>query len=357
MDIERVNHIIETAIIGLQTEEIELLWERFAVPSPMQVAKKTGMALTVSPDDAMAGVDRAMAVLVHGRGKLTDPKRTPSSKEVVGALNELIEIVKWMPAKDRKEVMSRLRDWQKLARDHAKRMQQAAYSYRVGDVGTNDIGPARNIRDNLTDAIAIIAKYKGGGFMKKAGKTAAAKRKEQAAKEARAERSKKVADLQRIAQQSRADIIKGSRGQFPDKTVGTFVKILEAYLWKAVRDSKGSYSPLTKDAFWKRLMTVKRAAKADWNSEDKRDLRDLLKHVQRVFGTTKGIYSMAKELHTAENALLAFERTLERTIKTGDYPIVPHDLQLKLKKPDKRQRTMAFEHLRILKQSLAEHVW
>jgi len=44
MDIQRVNHVIEQAIMALQAEEVEALFE-FSVPTPVEVAKRTGMKL------------------------------------------------------------------------------------------------------------------------------------------------------------------------------------------------------------------------------------------------------------------------------------------------------------------------
>lgn len=46
MDIQRVNVVLERAILGLQEGEAEHLWE-FTVPSPMDVARRTGMPLPV----------------------------------------------------------------------------------------------------------------------------------------------------------------------------------------------------------------------------------------------------------------------------------------------------------------------
>ena len=48
MDIQRVNSVIERAILNLQVEETEALFE-FSVPTPAAVAKRTGMKLPRKP--------------------------------------------------------------------------------------------------------------------------------------------------------------------------------------------------------------------------------------------------------------------------------------------------------------------
>jgi hypothetical protein len=353
---------LETAILHFQTEEIEMLWERFTVPSPKAMAKKYGMAITVSPDDAMKRVSSVCAPLVSGHGKLTDPSRTPNGNELVDALNELIEVSKGMTPGDRKEVLKQLRVWQKTIREHAKRLYQASYSNRMRDASQKNAlrkgaYEAQGVRDDVTNAIAIIVKYKGGGFMKKATKTTAALAKEKVEKEAeaerRAERSKMISQYKQVAKDMRDSIIRGTGREIPDKTVGTFVKILEGYLWKAMRDSKSSYTKVAKKDFWNELMTVKRGSKADWRSDDKRDLQDLLKHVEKVFELHDRFSVNKFKQGDLEDNLKAFVNILKNTIRTGKFPHVPNEIKVQLRKPDKRQMTMKFEALQRLRLALA----
>lgn len=164
MDTQQINYIIEKAIIGLHSGEIEALFE-FTIPTPMQMAKKTGMPTTMTAQEALEGLNRTMAVLVRGTGKLTSAERTPNTKEVQAVLKELIFNTKYMEPKDRKLVLERLRDYLGAARDHANRLAQAAY--KSNDIGFGDVGPIRAVRDMLEQARALIIKQRGGGLSRK----------------------------------------------------------------------------------------------------------------------------------------------------------------------------------------------
>jgi hypothetical protein len=165
MNIQQVNHVLERAILSFQSEEIDQLWERavFKLPTPQQMAKKHGMALTPRPDDVIAPIKKALNPLVAGAGKLTDPNRTPEYGATVGALNAAIEDAVRMTPAD-------LKDWVGVVRAHAKRLDQAMNSYRNVTVSDRDVMDARAIRNMVVKAVKVISSYKGGGFMKGAKK-------------------------------------------------------------------------------------------------------------------------------------------------------------------------------------------
>ena len=343
MDIEKVNYVLERAIIGLQVEEIEALYEKFKVPTPQQMHKKTGMALSLGADDAMRGVDSALSSLTSGHGKLTDPNRTPISKEAMAALNEFIQVSKGMAPKDRKMALARLRDWQKSARAHAKRMQQAAYSYKVGDVGTSDIQPARNIRDQIGQAVKIVSKFRGGGFGKEqttakpgTGKKRSLKKRDTGGVPSMLDLLKKTPqEIQKELQQKAAGRVGGAT--VPSGTVETFIRVLEAGLYKDSFYDRGDIK--------KRVQKVRARMKSDLESDDKRDLKDLIRVVKKELGTTMTgtiVYPDVVEEWFGQ---------VQDFIRSGRFPKTPAGTMV-VPKRDKRQIGMTFEAIQRLKLAL-----
>jgi len=354
MDITRVNLVLERAIVAFQAEEIEALWEKFMVPTPMQMHKKTGMAVDVTADDAMKAVDAAMSPLTSGHGKLTDPNRTPSRKELVPALNELIEIAKGMRPKDRKEVLARLRGWHKTAQAHAKRMQQAAYSYRVGDVGTGDIQPARNVRDDLGAVISAVSKLRGGGFGKERSRAKPGTGKPRAPKKRDTGGVPSMMDLmlakdpkEILKRQKAAAMAQAGGKTVPSGTVDTFIRVLEAMLWKNQQEGP-AYEYKTE--IKKGISTIRNTMKPEMGSEDHRDLKDLVKVTRRAFGGARRsgvMYTIA-----ITNVVDEWAKQVERFIKSGAYPVAPPGTMV-VPKRDKRQMAMKFEALKRLRLALA----
>lgn len=71
MDIQRVNSVLERAILGLQEGEIDRLWE-FSVPSPADVARRTGMPLPAYKPPSPAEM--------HAKTGMPLTKKKPGSK-------------------------------------------------------------------------------------------------------------------------------------------------------------------------------------------------------------------------------------------------------------------------------------
>lgn len=349
MDVARVNYVLERAIVAFQMEEIEALWEKFKVPTPMQMHKKTGMAIDVSADDAMKGIDAALAPLTSGHGKLTDPNRTPNTKEVAAALNDFIQVAKGMKPKDRKEALARLRDWQKKARAHAKRLQQAASSYRVADVGHGDLHPARNVRDNITKVIAVVSKYRGGGFGKAqttakpgTGKKRGPKKQDSPYKAPSTRQMMLgMTPAERKAQASAAMKKWGGKYVVGDATVQTFIRILEAALWKAARDNTSGISSFD---FEDELKKLKSRFGSKMASDDKRTLKDLAKAADDIFVVYKdyGVDQVVKDWLINQ---------VKTNVKSGKLPFGPGGTQVR-PYVDKRQMGMTFEALKRLKLAL-----
>jgi len=168
MDIGRVNYVLEKAILGFQRTELDALWEAaFKVPTPQQMHKKYGMALGITADEAMKPVENALDSLnPYSPGKLTDPNRTPNRGKIRGALDALVRDTSKMSPGERKDVLSNIRHWLKIARAHAKRIELARH--KKNEIDYQDTLDARAIRDMIDQARAIIAKQRGGGFMKPA---------------------------------------------------------------------------------------------------------------------------------------------------------------------------------------------
>lgn len=123
MDIQRANYVLEKAILHLQAEEVEALWERFKVPTPKQMHKKYGMALTMDADEAMEGFRDAVTSLLVARN-FTDPFQTASEADLVAALADLVGMSKRMKEEDREEVLEELWYWKKHAGDRVKRLEK-----------------------------------------------------------------------------------------------------------------------------------------------------------------------------------------------------------------------------------------
>lgn len=340
MNIAQVNSVLERAIVAFQLEEIEALYEKFKVPTPQQMAKKTGMALDIGANEAMQAVDAALSPLTSGHGKLTDPNRTPSRKELLPALNELIQVAKGMRPKDRKEVLARLRNWQKTARAHAKRLQQAAYSYRVGDVGKGDMQPARNVRDDITQVIGIIAKYRGGGFGKKQTTAKPGTGKKRTPKPKPYQKSSEMSRFIGMSPEERKEKAAAEKKMWAgkyvvgDATVQTFIRVLEAALWKAARDP--AIVDVDAQDVKDQVGPLKRKFASKLASDDKRTLRDLLSAYED-YADDIGEAWMVKQL--------------ESYLKSGKLPYGPGGTQIR-PYVDKRQMGMKFEALKRLKLAL-----
>jgi hypothetical protein len=265
MDIQRVNQVLECAILGLQEGEAEHLWERamFKVPTPKQMAKKHGMALTLSADDVMAQVDKALDPLIAGHGKLTDPNRTPKLGVVVAALQQVVDTVPRLKPGDRKDVLDQLRGWGEYTRAHAKRLDQARGKRGV-EIDMGHVSAARKIRDEVKKVIAIVKKYKGGGFMKIAA------RKEDKPK-APPKPKKPV------------PVMAGGLGRGPivgDGTVSTFLGILESVL---EREARSSGPDIEREDYQKGMAALKAKMKKRMGSEDGDDLEKMADFAEDEF--------------------------------------------------------------------------
>lgn len=345
MKIVRINYVLERAIASFQSGEIEALWE-YTVPTPAQMQKMAGMSVDIGADDALRAVDSALSVLRSAHGKLTDPGRTPDNKEVAAALNDFIEIAKRMRPKDRKEALARLRDWQKTARAHAKRLQGAVYSYGTRDVGRDSLQPARNVRDSITTAIGIVSKYRGGGFGKSAEKKPTERKKGEKKQSPYQKTSAMKALLGMSPEERKAQMAAMSKkwaGKYVagDATVQTFLRILEAALWKASRDGASGIRPVD---FNDEIKTLNTKFKSKMGSDDKGTLKSLSKAVEDAFVVYKdyGIDQLVKDW------LIDQVRTY---IRSDKFPYAPGGTQVR---PfvSKRQVAMKFEALRRMKLAL-----
>jgi hypothetical protein len=255
---------------------------------------------------------------------------------------------KGMAPGERKEALAQLRDWQKTARAHAKRLQAAAYSSRVGDVGTDDVYPARGIRDSIAKVIGIVAKYRGGGFGKKQTTAKPGTGKKRASK---AGNVPSMVDLalakspSEILKRQKAAAMASAGGKtVPSGTVDTFIRVLGAMLWKN-QDEGSAYG--YRSEIKKGIGTIKGTMKTHTGSEDSRDLKDLIKVTKRAFVSRGVMYDVA-----ITSAVDEWVKQVNRFIKTGRHPVAPPGTMV-VPKRDKRQMGMKFEAIERLKSALA----
>jgi hypothetical protein len=301
------------------------------------------METSLNADDAIKEVAKILSVLTSGHGKLTDPNRTPNRKVLVPALNELIQVSKGMEPKDRKELLAQLRQWHKTARAHSKRIYQAAYSSRVGDVGMDDIYPARGIRDLIGDAVKIISKFRGGGLGK-----AQTKAKPGTGKKRPRKKSKSgipsvmdvlLKDPKEILKQQQAAAAARAGGKtVPSGTVESFIRVLEAIMYKE--------GMIERSDIKKRAQAVRKYMKADLNSDEKQDLKDLIKVVKRVFSVRIAGTQMMSD--GTEDWI----GQVEDFIRSGRFPKAPTGTMV-VPRRDKRQMAMKFEAMERLRLALA----
>jgi len=346
MDIAHVNSVLEQAIVRFQSDEVEALWEKYKVPTPMQMHRKHGMAMGVTDREVLKPLEQALSPLTHGPGKLTDPNRTPDRAAVKAALDQIVDEAPNMLPKYRSNVLKNLRSWLKVARQHAKRMQQAAYSYRVGDVGQGDIMPARIIRQLIDNARAEIAPMRGGGPGGKASTKSKPKKKKKAPQS-----PYKVPSLaQQVIGMDPAERKKmaksamrkwGGKYVVGDATVQTFLRILEAALWKAARDDT---SGINAYEFEDELKEIKSKFASKGASDDKGALLDLSRAVLKKFSVylDYGIDQVIKDWLLSQ---------IKVYLKNGKLPYAPGGTQVR---PfvDKRQIGMKFEAIQRLKLAL-----
>jgi len=332
MDIRMVNLVLEQSIAAFQIEEIEALTERFKVLSPMQMHRKYGMAVGATDDEVMDPIESALEPLVAGHGKLTDPNRTPEASVVRELLQKLPKQTEQMLPKYRKEVLSRLREWLKVARAHAKRLDQAR---QRTDITFGDVLAARKIRDLIDAARAAVSKQKGGGPGKKATV------KEPKKRASRKSGAPTVYD-RIVGPPPRAPKSPNTGPQIPDARVFTFIALLKGLLWSEAKGSSDrSYSPLQRKDYEPSLATVIRVMKPDMQSDDRDDLQDLLAVVRREFDMNRYNAYVSPAFGPVSMWIDMMEKYLQR----GEFPHVPAGVAVPKKKVDKRQLKM-FEALR-----------